>query len=98
LLTHNDYSQAGTCEFAEKAGALGLCTGALAAAAVSCSGNILDLVPLSVDAVTAAFRTGVLVADMAARVSPGKVGDSWSIIVSGSTSTEALNKFCEQTV
>ncbi|KFY66032.1 hypothetical protein V497_01138 [Pseudogymnoascus sp. VKM F-4516 (FW-969)] len=90
-------SQAGTCEFAEKAGALGLCTGALAAAAVSCSGNILDLVPLSVDAVTAAFRTGMLVADMATRVSPGKVGDSWSIIVSGSTSTEALNKFCEQT-
>ncbi|OBT51641.1 Type I Iterative Polyketide synthase (PKS) [Pseudogymnoascus sp. 24MN13] len=78
----------------------GLCTGAFSASAVSCSHSILDLVPKAVSAVTIAFRTGVCVSDAANRVAPvlhDNSDQSWSIIVSGSTSFEAVHKFCEQT-
>ncbi|KAM4057347.1 starter unit:ACP transacylase in aflatoxin biosynthesis domain-containing protein [Hirsutella rhossiliensis] len=75
----------------------GICTGALAAAAVSCSRNLLELVPMAVDAVTVAFRIGMQVADVAQRVSPSHDADqSWSIIVPGAASSEAVSKFCEQ--
>ena len=79
---------------------LGLCTGALAAAAVSCSRSTLDLIPLAVCAVIAAFRTGMHAADVAQRVAPLGTSDrSWSMIVSGLASAEAAVKsFCEQTV
>ncbi|KAJ6092090.1 Type I Polyketide synthases (Type I PKS) [Penicillium canescens] len=78
---------------------LGVCTGAFAAAAVSCSYNTVGLVPLAVEAVIAAFRTGVAVTDAAKRVAPWS-GDnqSWSIIVPGSASTEAVQKFNEETI
>ncbi|OCK75289.1 ketoacyl-synt-domain-containing protein [Lepidopterella palustris CBS 459.81] len=93
-------SQADTCYYdADKSRVVGLCTGALAAAAVSCSRSTLDLVPLAVDAVTVAFRTGIQVTDVAQRVAPLHESDqSWSIIVPGSTSFEAVHKFCEQTI
>ncbi|KAF2204082.1 ketoacyl-synt-domain-containing protein [Delitschia confertaspora ATCC 74209] len=75
---------------------LGLCTGALAAAAVSCSRSTLDLIPLAVDAVIMAFRTGIRVTDVAQRVD---TSDSyWSIIVPGLEAAEvAVEKFREQT-
>ncbi|KAH8672377.1 hypothetical protein BGZ61DRAFT_537012 [Ilyonectria robusta] len=77
---------------------IGLCTGALAAAAVTCSRSILDLVPLAVDAVTVAFRIGMHVTDAAKRVAQSNDSDeSWSIIVPGTASFEAVDKFCEQT-
>ncbi|PWY71773.1 ketoacyl-synt-domain-containing protein [Aspergillus sclerotioniger CBS 115572] len=78
---------------------LGLCTGALAAAAVSCSGSALDLVPLAVVAVTVAFRTGILVTDVAERVTSMDHGDaSWSMVVPGSMSAEVVQQFCRQSV
>ena len=79
---------------------LGLCTGALAAAAVSCSRNTLELIPMAVTAVIVAFRTGMHVTDVAQRASPSDGSDrSWSIIVPGMASAEAAVKnFCEQTV
>lgn len=78
---------------------IGLCTGALAAAAVTCSRSTLDLVPLAVDAVTVAFRIGMHVTDAARRVAQLNDSDeSWSIIVPGTASFEAVDKFCEQTV
>lgn len=49
---------------------LGLCTGALAAAAVSCSSNTLELLPLAVEAVRLAFRIGMLVDKMARCIEP----------------------------
>lgn len=49
---------------------LGLCTGALAAAAVSCSSNTLELLPLAVEAVRLAFRIGILVDKMARSIEP----------------------------
>ncbi|KAF7551423.1 hypothetical protein G7Z17_g5015 [Cylindrodendrum hubeiense] len=77
---------------------IGLCTGALAAAAVSCSRSALDLVPLAVDAVTVAFRIGMHVTDAAKRVAHSHDSDEcWSIIVPGTSSFEAVDKFCRQT-
>ena len=79
---------------------LGLCTGALAAAAVSCSQSTLELIPLAVCAVTVAFRTGMQAIDVAQRIVPSNTSDpSWSMIVAGLASVEAAVKsFCEQTV
>ena len=76
---------------------LGLCTGALAAAVVSCSGSILELIPMAIDAVTVAFRTGMLVTDVAQRIEPSDGSDpSWSTIVSGVNSAKATARLCEQ--
>lgn len=84
----------------ENAITLGLCTGALAAAAVSCSQSTLELIPLAVCAVKAAFRTGMLATDVAQRLVPSDTSDRcWSMIVSGLTSAEAaVNSFCEHNV
>jgi len=78
---------------------LGLCTGALAAAAVSCSRSTLDLISLGVEAVIVAFKTGVHVSDVAQRIEPLQDSDqSWSMVVTGSAAAEAVEKFCEQSV
>jgi imidazoleglycerol phosphate synthase glutamine amidotransferase subunit HisH len=72
----------------------------LAAAAVSCSRSTLDLIPAAVQAVTAAFRTGVRVIDVARRIEPTDASmQSWSIIVPGVAAAEAaVTEFNEQTV
>ncbi|KAK0637053.1 hypothetical protein B0T17DRAFT_588016 [Bombardia bombarda] len=79
---------------------LGICTGALAAAAVSCSHNTVDLIPLAVDAVIVSFRAGLHVTDMARRVEPfkGSLDDkSWSIVVPGLASADAVGRCSEKT-
>ncbi|PPJ51023.1 hypothetical protein CBER1_07830 [Cercospora berteroae] len=85
----------------DNARVLGLCTGTLAAAAVSCSRSTLDLIPLAVAAVSAAFKTGMHVTDLAHRVQPSPdatTGLTWSMLAAASESTtEALSKFCEET-
>lgn len=84
---------------ANKSRALGLCTGALAAAAVACSKSTLNLVPLAVDAVTVAFRTGLHVSDAARRISSVEdSAQSWSVVIPGASSANAIQKFCAQTV
>ncbi|KAH8585531.1 hypothetical protein B0O99DRAFT_154018 [Bisporella sp. PMI_857] len=75
---------------------LGLCTGALVAAAVSCSRNTLELIPLAIDAVVVAFRTGLRVTDAARRVEPSD--KTWSIIVPSLECIEVVHKFCEETI
>ncbi|RYP04526.1 hypothetical protein DL764_004388 [Monosporascus ibericus] len=92
-------SQADTWDFhAKNSRALGLCTGTLAAAAIGCSRSTLELVPLAVDAVVVAFRTGVHVTDMAQRLQPSdSLGQSWSIIVPGLASADAVTRFCQHT-
>lgn len=104
---------------------LGLCTGALAAAAVSCSSNTLELLPLAVDAIRVAFRVGMLVEKMARCIEPWEFdaqgndkihhnlphGDirtdmkrkavnderpSWTFLMAGSVTEEALNDFNEE--
>ena len=84
---------------ADNSRVLGVCTGALAAAAVSCSRSVLELVPMAVAAVTVAFRTGMHVMDVAQRIEPSDATDqSWSIIVPGAASAEAVHRICEQSV
>jgi hypothetical protein len=81
---------------------MGLCLGGLAAAAVSCSRTTLDLIPRAVDAVRAAFRSGMHATETAKRLVPQASHDdlegNWSMIFSGLTSSEALSKFCERSV
>ena len=85
--------------FADNSCFLGVCTGALAAAAVSCSRSVLELLPLAVDAVTVAFRTGMQVVDVAQRIGPSDAPDqSWSIIIPGLASAEVVHRLREQSV
>jgi hypothetical protein len=97
---NNICSQADTQDYrTNNSRILGLCTGALAAAAVSCSRTTLELIPIAVDAVIVAFRLGMLVTDVAQRVEPSEASDpSWSTIVAGLASAEAVHRFCEQSV
>ncbi|RCI12041.1 hypothetical protein L249_0133, partial [Ophiocordyceps polyrhachis-furcata BCC 54312] len=77
----------------------GICTGALAAAAVSCSADLPELIRLGVAAVRAAFRLGKQVADVGQRVAPcdnNSPDMTWSIAVSGPSSEAAVREFCEQ--
>ncbi|KAF4835925.1 Non-reducing polyketide synthase fsr1 [Colletotrichum tropicale] len=62
---------------------IGTCTGALAAAAVGCSADLAELVPLGIEAVRVAFRVG-LVVDRAARDTAPATGTKqpWSMAVS----------------
>ncbi|ORY66531.1 polyketide synthase [Pseudomassariella vexata] len=83
---------------ADNARILGLCTGALAAAAISCSCSTLDLVPKAVQAVIVAFRIGMHVTDLGKRLEPSQDSEQfWSIIVPGTASSAAVHKFCEET-
>ena len=79
---------------------LGICTGALAAAAVSCSRSVLELIPMAVDAVAVAFRTGMHVMDTARGIEPSNDASdqSWSIVVPGEASAEAVHSFCKRSV
>ena len=68
----------------ENAYILGLCTGSFAAAAVSSSQTIVELIPAGVEAVIYAFRTGLrsfkLQQDL--ERSPSHTSRSWSAVVS----------------
>lgn len=78
---------------------LGLCTGSLAAAAISCSGSILELLPVAVETVLVAFRTGMCVLDVRNRIeSSNESSFSWSIVVSGLEAVEAVRRFCQEKV
>ncbi|KAH7076878.1 hypothetical protein BKA63DRAFT_468889 [Paraphoma chrysanthemicola] len=77
---------------------LGICTGAFAAAAVSASRNVAELVHMGVEAALAAFRTGLHSLRMQRDVAPGSDDDiqSWSFIAS-LTEAEALKMLEEFT-
>lgn len=78
---------------------IGLCTGSLAAAAVSCSRSTLDLVPMAVDAVAVAFSVGMLVAARGDSVVPSRDADeSWSLIIPGILGPKAVQDFCRETL
>ncbi|KAK8079429.1 hypothetical protein PG997_007247 [Apiospora hydei] len=75
----------------------GLCTGNFAAAAVSCSRSRTDLIATAVDAVVASFRTGIVVADVAQRVTISRDGkSSWSFVVEGTSSASLIQNFNDQ--
>ncbi|KAF4121453.1 hypothetical protein GMORB2_1860 [Geosmithia morbida] len=60
---------------------LGICTGAIAAASVSCSVNVFEISRLGLQAVTVAFRTGFHVGKRAELLGY-PTASSWSMIVS----------------
>ena len=60
---------------------LGLCTGLLAASAVASVDSLIALLPVAVETVRIAFRTGAHVADVADRLDVSSdANESWSTI------------------
>ncbi len=78
---------------------LGLCTGLLAASAVASVDSLIALLPVAVETVRIAFRTGAHVADVAERLEIlSDVYESWSTVFAVAdvpSAEEALNKFHE---
>ena len=81
---------------------LGLCTGSFAAAAISTSQTIFDLIPASVEAVLVAFRTALCSLDLRKDIeqSPSQHGRSWSVSVNlaESEAKASLREFCTNKV
>ncbi|KAM0241576.1 hypothetical protein ACHAPO_001262 [Fusarium lateritium] len=91
-------SQAGISSYdAQSTTVVGLCTGAFAAAAISCSSFTADLIPMAVYAVIASFRTGLLVTDTARRVNPSQTMDqSWALLVPGQKASTGVEQYCNE--
>lgn len=73
----------------------GLCTGLLAATAVSASRSLVDLVPIALKTVQVAFRIGAKVYRAAQRLSTSKDGNtnrSWSTLVIGMQKESAISE------
>ena len=82
---------------------LGVCTGSLAAAAVSCSSSLSELLPLAVQTALVAFRLGLCALDMRDRLETSAADRSrpWSVVVSGldaEAAQAAIKKFCQDNV
>ncbi|ROW00331.1 hypothetical protein VMCG_07320 [Cytospora schulzeri] len=80
---------------------LGLCTGAISAAAVSCAQSVFELLPLAVTAVTVAFRTGLCATDAGRRAtgyepleSSIQTSKPWSLVAAGPGASHAVQAFC----
>ncbi|KAJ2893280.1 putative polyketide synthase protein [Zalerion maritima] len=68
----------------------GLCTGLFAASAIACTSSPSSLIPLAVQTVLMAFRTGSHVDAMAGRLCPSSgSSESWTTIMPGTTREEA---------
>ncbi|PVI03119.1 polyketide synthase [Periconia macrospinosa] len=68
---------------------LGLCTGALSAAAISSSKTISELLPVAVQTVRVAFRFGLCIDDVRIRIEP-QTQTSWSMVVLGLMAPQAI--------
>lgn len=82
---------------------IGICTGALAAAAVSSCSSLSELLPAAVQTVQVAFRLGLCVVDVRDRIEQPTedIPQSWSLVFSGlepSKATSLIQEFCEETV
>ncbi|KAG8528459.1 Type I Iterative PKS [Bacidia gigantensis] len=76
----------------------GLCTGLLAAAAISSAHAVSDLIPVAVETVLIAFRTGLRTLQMRDRICRRSTKHDWSVVVSGideGTATPALREFSQ---
>jgi naphtho-gamma-pyrone polyketide synthase len=84
----------------EFASFLGICTGSFAAAAVSCSKTLFDLICVGCQAVTVAFRVGLHVQQRAAILGSQR-HSSWSVVLAATQEDEAqraLADFCKDNV
>ncbi|KAI1174098.1 beta-ketoacyl synthase [Nemania sp. FL0916] len=81
---------------------VGLCLGGLAAAAVSSSTTVAQLVDRAVDAVIAAFRIGYHGSETAKRLVPRGSDDegqsNWSVLLGGPMAMESFTRFHERSV
>ncbi|KAK4235192.1 beta-ketoacyl synthase [Achaetomium macrosporum] len=82
---------------------LGVCTGALAAAAVSCSSSLSELLPLAVQTALIAFRLGLCALDVRDRLETSVEDRArpWSVVVSGlepQAAEAAIKQFCRENV
>ena len=99
LLTHIRYHGDGSRPFPSSLDTtvIGLCTGSLAAAAISASATVFELLPAAVEAVLIAFRTGLRSVEVRNDIEQGSRGVSpvWSVIVGmeEDTALKALNAF-----
>lgn len=81
---------------------VGLCTGMLAAGVIASSNTVADFMPLAIEAVRIAYRTGVQVSHISQTlVKDSTVGASWSSVVAGISekgANQALDSFHQQAV
>lgn len=74
----------------------GLCTGLFAATAIAASPSISTLLPVAVQVVLMAFRTGHYVASMAEKLNPSVQGQgSWTYVLPGVNEFEARSILAE---
>lgn len=68
----------------------GLCTGTLSAAAISCSKNIAELLPVACKTVSVAFRAGLRAWEVGKSLdkSPGP----WSMVISSNAPAEVIER------
>lgn len=63
---------------------IGMCTGLLTAAATSCCQSLSELLPVAVQAVLVAFRTGLHTMEVSTRVEkPVGLSKVWSVMIPG---------------
>ena len=81
---------------------VGLCSGMFAASAIASTPSLSTLVPVAVQAVLLAFRTGSYVYTLGERLSPAvEQSESWTYIFPGlkeDDATSALDEFHQQNV
>jgi Starter unit:ACP transacylase in aflatoxin biosynthesis len=84
---------------------IGICTGSLAAAAISCCQTLSELLPVAVQVVNLSLHAGRLAADIGARLQVDsdseQSGTSWALIFTGLTTDRAnpvINAFSESEV
>ena len=81
---------------------LGLCTGLLAASAIASVDSLIALLPVAVETVRVAFRTGAHVADVAERLEIlSDTHESWSTVFATPdvpSAEEALNNYHQENV
>lgn len=80
---------------------IGLCTGSLAAAAISASRNLLELVPTAVEALLVAFRIGMRTSQLASSIAGSGADEKWSVVLPTSSKDELsaqIARFVEQKV
>lgn len=74
----------------------GLCTGLFAATAIASSPSLSSLLPIAVQVVLMAYRTGSHVASLAERLSPSTgMSESWTYVVPGAKEAEAKSLLAE---
>ena len=81
---------------------LGLCFGELSATAVCVARNLVELLPIAVEAVRQAFRGGILTGTTARELEPQDVlKDSWSLAVPrdcGLGESDRIKQICDELV